>query len=184
MQKLGYSPHQLMENARKNFAVLDTAEDCGTDIVDHVQASSSIGMIGAISSMEMYTSPAIEEQGLEEGVSLQYTPTWSTDPKELKESVRQILKTKVQEASDAGCPPDLLPKMLSLLMEFEDCFRIELGRDPPVDLEPLEVRPREGVEPVKCKARRYSPEQKKFLEEHVSELEAAGLVYRNNKSRW
>jgi DNA-binding transcriptional ArsR family regulator len=72
----------------------------------------------------------------------------------------------------------------ALVMEFQDCFRLQLGRDPPVNIEPLEVRVKEGAEPVKCKARRYSPEQQAFLKEHIGKLEEAGLVYKNKKSRW
>jgi len=184
MQKLGYSPHQLIENARKHYAVLDVTNQDLLEVSQPIQDTPTIGMIGAITPMEPSTTPSIEEEGLEEGVSLQYTPSWSTDKPQEQESVREVLKNKVQDARDVGCPMDIADQLVDLLMEFEDCFRTELGRDPPVDVEPLEVRPKEGVEPVKCKARRYSPEQKKFLEEHVAQLEAAGLVYRNNKSRW
>ena len=105
MQKLGYSPHQLMENARKNYALLDVTDRGVTDTPPPAQATSSTRMIGAITSMDMSTAPAIEEERLEEGVFLQYTPTWSTDqPQKLQESVREVLKIKVQEAKDVGCP--------------------------------------------------------------------------------
>ena len=71
-----------------------------------------------------------------------------------------------------------------LLFEFEDIFRIILGRDPPMDMPPLKIHLKVGAVPVKCKARRYSLPQREFMQNHVAELEAAGYAYKNFRSRW
>ncbi len=48
----------------------------------------------------------------------------------------------------------------------------------------LRVKRRDDTKPVRCKARRYGPEQQAFLDSHVEQLEKAGLVYKNTRSRW
>ncbi|CAK4852707.1 unnamed protein product, partial [Aphanomyces euteiches] len=40
------------------------------------------------------------------------------------------------------------------------------------------------AKPVRCKARRYSKKQREFMAKHVEELQAAGLCYRNPRSKW
>ncbi|RHY95767.1 hypothetical protein DYB31_008298 [Aphanomyces astaci] len=77
--------------------------------------------------------------------------------------VHIFLETKVAEAATAVMPT--------------------FGRDPPVKVEPLKVRLKEGAVPVKSGLRRYPPTHMTFLEKHVWELERAGLVYRNTRSR-
>jgi hypothetical protein len=74
----------------------------------------------------------------------------------------------------------------SLLEKARDnqAFRLELGQDPPVDMPPLKVNARPDATPVRCKARRYGPEQHAFMARHVDDLERAGLVFKNSRSRW
>ena len=75
-------------------------------------------------------------------------------------------------------------RLRGLLATYEDVFRLEFGQDPPVRVEPLQVRLKEGAVPVKCKQRRYPPVHREFLDNHVRELMGAGLVYENHRSRW
>ncbi|RQM19788.1 hypothetical protein B5M09_011401 [Aphanomyces astaci] len=65
-----------------------------------------------------------------------------------------------------------------------DVFRLEIGHDEPINVEPLRMRIMPVAVPVKCGLRRYPPAHVEFLKAHVSELEAAGLVYHNNRATW
>ncbi|KAF0710364.1 hypothetical protein AaE_012560 [Aphanomyces astaci] len=87
-----------------------------------------------------------------------------------------VLEAKVAEAATAGMPTAAVEQLQDLLMEFRDVFRLKFGRDPPVKVEPLKVRLKEGVEPVKSGLRCYPPIHMAFLEKHVRELEEVGLV--------
>ncbi|KAF0756866.1 hypothetical protein AaE_004463, partial [Aphanomyces astaci] len=98
--------------------------------------------------------------------------------------VRIVLEAKVAEAATAGMSAAAVEQLRDLLMEFRDVFRLKFGRDPPVKVEPLKVCLKEGAVPVKSGLRRYPPTHMAFLEKHVRELEEAGLVYRNTRSRW
>jgi hypothetical protein len=49
---------------------------------------------------------------------------------------------------------------------------------------PLRVKLRDDAKPVRCKARRYGPELRAFMDSHVEQLEKAGLVYKNTRNRW
>ncbi|ETW05776.1 hypothetical protein H310_03460 [Aphanomyces invadans] len=63
-------------------------------------------------------------------------------------------------------PQDVTPVRKILEAKF--------GRDPPVKVEPLKVRLKDGAVPVKMGLRRYPPTHLAFLEKHVRELEEAG----------
>ncbi|GMF10762.1 unnamed protein product [Phytophthora lilii] len=69
-------------------------------------------------------------------------------------------------------------------MKFIDVFRIIIGRDPPMDMPPMEVTLKPGAVPVRCKARRYSPVHRAFLKKHINALISACLCYRNPRSKW
>ena len=88
------------------------------------------------------------------------------------------------ECRSAGCSPNYADGLQKLLTQYADVFRLKLGRDPPVKVLPLIVNVRPGAIPVRCKARRYSLEQRQFKKKHVAELVKAGAVFRNSRSRW
>ncbi|RHZ13616.1 hypothetical protein DYB28_001233 [Aphanomyces astaci] len=60
-----------------------------------------------------------------------------------------VLEAKVAEAATAGMPTAAVEQLRDLLMEFRDVFRLKFGRDPPVKVEALRVRLKEGTVPVK-----------------------------------
>ncbi|KAF0774477.1 hypothetical protein AaE_001823, partial [Aphanomyces astaci] len=107
---------------------------------------------------------------------------WSKDSDQ--EVVHSKLKEKVSECPAAGCGEEFATALWTLLLRYEDVFRLSLGQDPPVDVAPINVTLKSGAELVRCKARRYSKEQREFMAKHVEELQAAGLVYPNPRSKW
>ncbi len=63
-------------------------------------------------------------------------------------------------------------------------FRLRLGESPPAAVEPLRVRQRANVQPVKAKARRYSPEQRAFLDKYIAQLIRMGFCEENATADW
>ncbi|KAG6599644.1 uncharacterized protein IUM83_19361 [Phytophthora cinnamomi] len=98
--------------------------------------------------------------------------------------VRNLLEAMVTAAGDNGFPPDYLPVLLDLVMEFEDVFRIELGNDPPANVEPLRITIRDGAQPYRTRPRRYAPAQSDFLQAHTQKLLDMGFISRNQQSHW
>ncbi|KAF0721467.1 hypothetical protein Ae201684P_011981 [Aphanomyces euteiches] len=99
------------------------------------------------------------------------------------EEVSTILASKVEDARTQGLTEVEAQQLHTLLAEFHDVVRIRFGCDPPVKVAPLKVHLKDGAIPVKSGLRRYPPARVAFLEKHVRELEKAGLVYRNRRSR-
>jgi hypothetical protein len=100
------------------------------------------------------------------------------------DEVALLLDAKCSDARGNGASDDFVSELRRLLATYKDVFRTVLGRDAPVDVEPLVVHLKANHAPVKCKARRYPQEHCTFMREHIASLVAAGLCYRNNRSRW
>ncbi|KAH9119552.1 hypothetical protein AeMF1_007818, partial [Aphanomyces euteiches] len=98
--------------------------------------------------------------------------------------VEAVLEDKIQESKREGLSAAFLERLRKILTTHVDVFRLEIGHDKPIAVEPLRVRIKPGAIPVKCGLRRYPPAHSEFLKQHVRELEAAGLVYRNNRATW
>ena len=95
-----------------------------------------------------------------------------------------LLESKCGDARKDGASEEFVTVLRTLLSKYRDVFRTVLGRDPSVKVEPLEVCLKPDHVTVKCKARRYPQEYRVFMREHMESLVAAGLCYRNNRSRW
>lgn len=104
-------------------------------------------------------------------------PTTVDAPEELMRAIEDL----VERAVNHGFPPDLVEELRRIVKRF-DVWRLTLGRDPPAHVPPLQIRLKEGATPYRCKARKYPPHLSKFLQEFNDELEALGLVYKNNDS--
>src|SRR3546814_5153009 len=65
-----------------------------------------------------------------------------------------------------------------------DCWSIKLGADPPAAIPEYEVKLKMSVQPYRAKVRRYSPEQSMAIAEEIREMEAAGLIRKNNSATW
>ncbi|KAH7462617.1 Retrovirus-related Pol polyprotein from transposon 297 [Phytophthora ramorum] len=103
---------------------------------------------------------------------------------ETTRAVQEALELKIQEARANGLTSKEGDDLQELLFRHIDVFRLSFGDDPPVRVPPLRVHLKEGARPVKAKARRYPPDHKRYLEEHIEELVRHGLVKKNHRSRW
>ncbi|KAH9109321.1 hypothetical protein AeMF1_015598 [Aphanomyces euteiches] len=171
MKKLGYNDQTLLENARRQQAVWDFG--------DQPTSTPGVAMHRAL-RVEERTDDIDDDEGMCCATPELRAPDGADD----KAIVREILLSKVDDACAEGMAPEDAERLTSVLLEFQDVFRVRFGQDPPVKVAPLEVHLKAGAVPVKSGLRRYPPTHLEFLEKHVRELEDAGLVYRNTRSRW
>ena len=173
MAKMGYSTADLLGSACERQPEYDMVDvDAG--------GSPVIAMLQRLDP-ERKVDMTPEEENLHPWEETVCFPDAVEDNATLVE--KKILE-KVAECLAAGCSLKYADGLKQLLTKFADVFRLKLGRDPPVQMPPLIVNVRPDAIPVRCKARRYSVEQRQFMKKHVAELVQAGLVYRNPRSRW
>ncbi|GLD95516.1 hypothetical protein PINS_up004193 [Pythium insidiosum] len=98
--------------------------------------------------------------------------------------VAELLERMLDDAEAEGFDAAHMEPMRRLVREYEDVWRTRLGVDEPADVEPLRVQLRDGAKPYRSATRKYPEAQRDFLRRYVKELEASGLIYRNNASRW
>ncbi|OQR83686.1 hypothetical protein ACHHYP_14408 [Achlya hypogyna] len=110
--------------------------------------------------------------------------TSDTSAEDRTAAVWSVLEEQIGAAAAEGLSTAEVEDLRALLLRFVDVFRLELGRDPPVAVEPLKVRLKPDAVPVKSGLRRYPPLHVDFMKKHVAELEAIGAVYKNNRARW
>jgi hypothetical protein len=154
MAVMGYSAESILDKAR--------AENVEYDMVgDHSVKSPAVALLSRLEQPP--ARPMAEEEAsfipLEEAVCF---PMDKGNVNKIAE-VKEVLLRKVQEVDDAGGSPILTTQLRDLLLRYADVFRLELGRDPPVDMPPLRVKLRDDAKPVRCKARHYGPEQRVFM---------------------
>ncbi|POM80151.1 Hypothetical protein PHPALM_2050 [Phytophthora palmivora] len=178
MCKLGYDPAEILKHARMRNAIMDMEEiSSSPGGMCHVMAISSAAASVEVTPEEI---PLIEdeEQSGFPAVDLH------RDLETAQQEVWQILLGKIKEAEAKGASAKFIKQLEILLWENVDVFRLKLGNDPPVNVPPLKVTLKPDAVPVRCKARRYPPQHRDFMRRHVEELVAAGLCYRNPRSKW
>jgi len=177
MERLGYNSERLLADSQR----VQHTYDMG-DLDD--------GMVHGVQSVLAYSGPMEELQPIEEerrfdeSEDLMCFPTPLTDGVTDRDEIRQILMGKVEEAANLGASREYVEELKSILTTHIDVFRLTIGKDPHVDMPPIEVTLKEGAVATRCRSRRYSEEQRRFLRDHIDELLAAGHCYRNPRSRW
>ncbi|KAE8913634.1 hypothetical protein PF005_g23252 [Phytophthora fragariae] len=99
---------------------------------------------------------------------------------DLIRTLEQIFKV----ATAMGLVLEPRARLKAILRTRQDMFRLQFSDDPPVRVAPLQVSLKPGVTPTKSQPRRYSPDDRAFLERHVDALWQHSLVFRNPRSRW
>ncbi|ETV96446.1 hypothetical protein H310_10198 [Aphanomyces invadans] len=146
--------------------------------------------MGRFEDRIVYNAPAIPHAPKLDGMTKEHCRLFMRKYNDYLEQAKQeaevceVLSAKINKAEKEGLPEVSSKKLTQFLRENIDVFRLEMVGDPPIKVEPLRVRVKPGAVPVKCGLRRYPPLYMEYLEGHVAELERAGLVYRNNRSRW
>ncbi|GMF30310.1 unnamed protein product [Phytophthora lilii] len=167
MEHLGYSPEKLLAAAQQVCAEWDMK-----DVDD--RSASGIASILAYSGASQTPVITEEERVLAEDEHRACFPDCTSEIDAEREEKRIIILEKVDEALRVGAIAEFCEELKTILMKFIDVFRIIIGRDPPVDMPPMEVPLKPGAVPVRCKARRYSPVHRAFLKKHIDALISAG----------
>ncbi|OWZ02675.1 hypothetical protein PHMEG_00025723 [Phytophthora megakarya] len=94
------------------------------------------------------------------------------------------LNEMVVAAGDNGFDPKYLCSLHDRVIEYEDIFRVDIGADPPTDIEPLRIKLIDGAKPFRARARRYPPAQRRFLRMYAKRLELLGFIRQNNQIHW
>lgn len=100
------------------------------------------------------------------------------------EIVRQWMKAKVDEAATFGLTVAGVKRLDKILQRREDNFRLEFGNNPPVLVAPLQVHLKPEATPTKASVRRFSPNDRAFLDRNTTALLTNSLVFLNHRGRW
>ncbi|KAH9150968.1 hypothetical protein AeRB84_006310 [Aphanomyces euteiches] len=166
MEKLGFSSDGLLVSALKQKSIWDVE-----DVVETTGGTARVQLLRE--------SARSGDDGDGEDDGLCMTPSLEKRSGEVDE-VRSVLEAKIGDAIANGLNQVQAKELRRVLFDHIDVFRLDFGRDLPVDVEPLKVRLKDGAVPVKCALRRYPPAHMEYLRN----LEAAGLIYRNNRATW
>ena len=92
--------------------------------------------------------------------------------------MNEALNEMIERARKRGLPADSVGDVEALVTELRDVFRLELGRDPPANVEPLRIELiDEGLEERRLpRARRFASLQQDFLNKHLDLLQRIGVV--------
>ena len=90
----------------------------------------------------------------------------------------------VQEAKGNGLSEKGCQKLERLLMSFRKNFKIRLGMSDPADVAPVKLELRKDARPVRVKARRYSADERAWMELYVKKLVEMGFLIPNPNTTW
>ncbi|KAJ8558820.1 hypothetical protein ON010_g8629 [Phytophthora cinnamomi] len=204
MQKLGYTTDGFLVKALRTRSEWDLAsadQDVGTSSTTTAAKAggSDSGRDGLLHERKpelvrmqqlrelVRLDPGLQGDGMGAAEDADFrtaTPILSRDKAKASEEVHKALQAGIEDAYGHGLPPAAAKELRHIVFQHEDVFRLEFGGDPPLKVPPMQVRLKPGAQPVKCRARRYPPLHREFLERHVDELVKAGLLYENHRSRW
>jgi hypothetical protein len=102
------------------------------------------------------------------------------DPVEL----RKALEGLIIDAAQNGASNAFTESMSRLFIEYEEVWRLALGDDPPVLIEPMLVTLKPGTEPYKTSSRRYAPLVQDFMKLETDRQIKGGFAYVNRNSHW
>ncbi|OWZ02823.1 hypothetical protein PHMEG_00025551 [Phytophthora megakarya] len=169
------TPRKLLAAAQKVSDDWDTS-----DVDDGPESKESSVLVCTGSLRNEERTP--EENVLEDAENQACFPDFISEINAERKEIRGILLEKVDEARRFGASVGFVQELEQIFMQLIDVFCISIGRDPPVDMPPIEVKLKPGTSPVRRRARRYSPTHREFLKKHIEVLIAAGLCYHNTKS--
>lgn len=94
------------------------------------------------------------------------------------------LRSLVTCAIESGLDSAHASRLSDLLTEYRSIFRLRLGKSKPADVTPMEIRLLPNQRPIRVKARRYTAEQRAFLDQYVDALRKMGFVKDMPTATW
>ena len=141
--------------------------------------------IGAILQQNAYTQGStfhseggVEEDQLDDAAV--YVDLGEDDPAELNKALKKL----VSDAVERGLDEVGAARLASLVEKYKSIFRLRLGKSPPADVPPMKVRLEPNSKPIRVKPRRYSPEQRKFLNNYVDALKRMDFAQDMPTAAW
>ena len=98
--------------------------------------------------------------------------------------LEQAKSAMIDRARKHGVATEKQIAELRKLVNKHDIWRIQLGEDPPVAVEPMGAHLRSDAVPVSYPPRRLSTEKRDFLKKITKQLEDKGLIRRVLQSEW
>ncbi|GMF41553.1 unnamed protein product [Phytophthora fragariaefolia] len=181
MKILGYSTDKLLVEARDAQAEWELGGDTSPKMDKDQSSPTSLQRICRLAVAAQDPIPDAEEEDIYRHETRTALPCMQ--PTNLAE-VTRYLEAKVEIATRMGLTLDGSAKLRGVLQMRADSFRLEFGHDPPVRVAPMQVRLKPGATPIRGQPRRYSPNDRAFLDRHTTTLMKHGLIYKNHRSRW
>ena len=103
------------------------------------------------------------------------------NPVDIEKHVKAKIKLAKQKANISE---DEATQLQQLLQQHLNVLRTDIGDDPPMKVDPFEIRVQDGAKPFRAKSRGYSQAAYDILYKTIKDLEEKGLIYANKNSRW
>jgi hypothetical protein len=137
MERMGYSADALLVAAKRKFETYGREENLSDSERITSDARKPFVRFMRHKDEALYRSPAAEEEcEFEEAM---FTPL--TGPAEAQQTqIIEILDQKVKESGSNGISESGQAQLRELLDEYSDVFRVSFAKDPPIDVEPMEIK--------------------------------------------
>ena len=98
--------------------------------------------------------------------------------------VDETLNKLVMEAQGNGLSEADIAKLRKLLRKYRKIFRPRFGASERAQVAPMKIQLKEGLKPVRVKARRYSADEGAWLEKYVEKLVEMNFIVPKPDAAW
>lgn len=139
------------------------------------------GSVARILSSGVYHSDHAEHGEYEDGAEDDQVADLGVDT---EVEVEAALGGLLDKAASEGISDQGKVRLREMLKKYRDVFRVRLGPGPPADVEPMHLTLKPNAVPHIAKPRRYTPDQKRFMEGYVQRLDEFGFMAANKNATW
>ena len=174
---------------RKPFYVWDVEDDeviLGEDLLNELGINPK-AMLDEIIRKELAGAVPEDNDNIDDSTrpSLEFFEEGAAEVgADSEEELGKAMERLYQNVQEAGLRSPWDRKTKQLIRLRAKVWRRKLGANPPVNVPPFVTELKPGAEPVRCRARKYSEEESKFLKEFVDLLLRYGLIVENLDAKW
>ena len=103
---------------------------------------------------------------------------------DLDPTMRATLDKMIESAVSCNILEQTMKDLRELVYEYADIWRTELGKEAPARVTPLKLRLKPNARPRRCRARRYPPKHRDFMNKLTTSLVEGDCIFKNPHSRW
>lgn len=181
LESIGIKTKDLLEAiADKNADTIDVRKAMGQQGVNpDGGAAGEKSIANALAQAERYHSQGdTEDDDLRE--SDVYQDLGEHPEEDLDVALTKLVTdSRMNGMSDQGCT-----KLQGLLKKFKRIFKIRLGKSNSASVPPMKLEPKENSKLVRVRARRYSAEERAWLDKYVGALVKMGFLISNPDAAW